>query len=229
MPTDTKENVISVTFLSNGDLVQTIEGADVKKAHYDRETGSLEYETEEAAVRLSRQILSAIGTIDKGTKTSGFVVKSVGIKGRPVDKPGRNIPPKPPFNPQYGEVDPPRVDWYFSHFPQQAYVKYLVFLDEKGEPIRRTVKRRLTELVDDREGKIGLAESSEGGKGTRVGPKSWEAGPIVEQHMEETFEDQIIARRPTPWKRGAKFVLFSPLEVVGGFSTGDDGEQGEGE
>lgn len=227
MPQDTKENVISVTFKSNGDLVRTIEGKDTLVAHYDRETGELEFETEKDSVKYMRQVTAAVGTIENGTKSSGLVIKSTFIKGRPKDKPGGSIPPKPAFNPNLGEVDPARVDWYFKHYPQQAYVKYGVFLDADGEPIRRTVRRKLTNLVDDRStGEHGLEEANDK-KGLRVGPSSWERAPIGELVAIEQYENQMIARRPTPSLPGAKVVLFSPLEVVGGFHTGDDGDGGE--
>ncbi len=210
----------AVSFRKDGSLFQTIDGTPTKVAHFDRKTGHLEFETAEYSTKLIRKVTAAIGTVDKGTKSSGLVILTMGVKGQERDKPAGKVPPKPKRDPKYGDQTPKLVEWYFRYYPKEAYIRYGVFLDENGEPIRRTVKRKLTEIVDDRAGDIGI-ESRNEGKGAQVGPKKWENGPIGVQVSQEELDDQIIARRAT-------HMTYAPTEVVGGFEFGEE-EEGGGE
>lgn len=217
MPAETKTSVI--TFQKNGDLTFEHEGADVVVAHFDSETGHLEYEKAQPNQKLQRQVTAAIGTIEQGMKPSGLVIKSMGVKGQKIDKFAGKIPPKPKRDKMFGDQTPAIVEWYFKYYPQEAYIRYGVFLDQNGEPQRRTVKRKMTEIVDDRSGDIGLERQNDG-KGVQVGAKKWENGPIGQVASIEQLDNQIVARRGT-------HMTFTPKEVVGGFaySGDDDGEE----
>lgn len=208
-----------VTLLKNGDIVQEIEGANQIVAKFNRTTGHLEFASQHAANKLKGKILSAIGTINKGKDSSGLIVKTMALKGAPRDTP-KNVPAKPRRHPMLGDTTPELVEWYFEYYPQEAYIRYGVFLDAKGNPIRKNVRRKLTETIDDRTGEYGLEEQNEG-KGQKVGKNKWEKSAIAITVTEENLKNQIIARRAT-------CITFQPNEVIGGFSVGDEEEAHEG-
>ena len=217
-----ESDVVTVSFKKNGDLYKVVKGEpDVLIGHYDRKTGHLEFETVQDSVKLIRQVTAAIGSKEKGTLTSGLVINTMSVKGRERDKPTGKVPPKPKRNPNLGDQTPALVEWYFKYYPQEAYIRYGVYLEDDGTPVRRTVRRKITELVDDREGNIGIMDQNEG-KGTRVGKNKWENGPVTQTNEIQQLDDQIIARRAT-------HMTFSPNEVVGGFDSGDGEESGEGQ
>lgn len=218
-PTDVVPASATVVLRKNGDIIQDQEGAKVVVAHFDHATGRLEFANPQVAQKLKVQILSVIGTIEKGTKPSGLIVKSMGLKGVKADAP-KNVPPKPRRHPMLGDQTPELVEWYFEYYPQEAYIRYGVFLDAKGNPIRKNVRRRVTELVDDRAGDQGL-EAMNDGKGQQVGKGRWEKSAVASVTTEEYLKNQIIARRAT-------CMTFQPNEVIGGFSVGDDEEQHDG-
>lgn len=215
-----------VTFHKNGDITQEIDGTKVVVATYSRKTRHLEFATLEASHKLIRQVTAAIGTVSKGTQSSGLVIETMGVRGQERDKPAGKVPPRPRRGP-LGDQTPAVVEWYFKYYPHEAYVRYGVFLDENGDPVRKRVKRLTKEIVDDREGAIGLVDRNDG-RGTQTGPKTFEGGPIQQIAELEFKDDQIIARRST-------HMTFSPNEVVGGFDTGEDEEsdmttsEGEGD
>lgn len=206
-----------VKFLKNGDLTQDIDGSKVVVAHYDRKTRHLEFATLEFSQKLIRQVAAAIGTVNKGTQSSGLTIETMGVRGQERDKPTGKVPPRPRRG-VLGDQTPAVVEWYFKWYPQEAYIRYGVFLDENGEPVRKRVKRLTKEIVDDREGAIGLADRNEG-RGTQTGPKTFEGGPIQQIAELEFKDDQIIARRST-------HMTYSPNEVVGGFDTGEENDSG---
>lgn len=195
----------------NGELVQRIDGTEVIVATYDRNTGHLEFETKEYSIKLYNQVCAKIGSINKGTSPSGLTIKSMGVKGEVRDL-SKNAPPKPRFNPSLGDTDPPRVRWYFKYNPSEAFIRYQVYLDPNGQPIRKRVKRRNVELVDDRSGEDGFSDETR-----QIGKNRWEKGPIGERVSVEFLDDQIIARRAT-------CMTFTPNEVVGGFDSGNEEE-----
>ena len=209
---------VPVKFLKNGDLTQLIEDKPVVVAHYDRKTRHLEFVNEDFQRKLMRQVTAAIGTINKGTQSSGLIIETIGLKGVERDKPAGKVPPRPRKGP-LGDQTPEVVEWYFKYYPKEAYARYGVFLDENGEPQRRKVKRLFKTIVDDRNGEHGLMEENEE-KGRQVGKGKWERGPVAEIKEAEILEDQIIARRAT-------HMTYTPNEVVGGFDTGEDEESGQ--
>lgn len=210
----TRVDTNPVTFRKNGEITQEIDGVKTVVARYDRKARHLEFENAEYSTKLVRQITAAIGTVNKGTQSSGLTIDTMGIKGQERDKPQGKVPVKPKRDPNFGDQTPALVSWYFKYYPHEAYIRYGVFLDDDGEPIRRTVKRKITETVDDRDGVQGLENQNEG-KGAQVGPKRWERGPIGQIVTQETVEDQIIARRAT-------HMTYAPSEVVGGFEFAED-------
>lgn len=216
MPQETATD--AVTFKKNGDLLQEADGAAVKVAHFDRKTGFLEFENGPPSTKLLRQVTAAIGTVEKGMKPSGLVIECIGIKGQEMDKPVGKVPPKPKRDKNFGDQTPKLVEWYFEYYPKEAYIRYGVFLDTEGQPIRRKVKRKTTEIVDDRSGDLGI-ESHNGGKGVQVGPKKWQNGPVAQMVNQETMDDQIIARRAT-------HMTYAPSEVVGAFEFTEDEDGG---
>lgn len=198
-----------VTFKKDGTLSQKIDGTTTTIAHYDRKTRHLEFETAEYSVKLIRQVTAAIGTVNKGTQSSGLTIETMGVKGQERDKPQGKVPPRPKRDPQFGDQTKAVVEWYFKYYPREAYIRYGVFLDENGDPVRKRVKRRVTQVVDARSENEPIRQ--------QVGPKAWEEGPIGQVVTEDVIEDQIIARRST-------HMTFAPGEVVGGFDTGDDSD-----
>lgn len=218
MPQETATD--AVDFRKDGGLFQIIDGQAVKVAHFDRKSGHLEFETAEYSTKLIRKVTAAIGTIDKGLKPSGLQIVSMGVKGQERDKPPGNVPAKPKRDKNYGDQTPELVEWYFKYYPREAYIRYGVYLDEQGNPIRRSVRRKTTEIIDDRSGDQGIEKQNEN-KGAQVGPKKWENGPIQQGVTLVTISDQIIARRAT-------HMTYAPIEVVGGFEfSDDDGDENE--
>jgi len=205
-------STIVVTAKKNGDLFAEIEKEPVKIAHFDRKTGYLEFETKGYAQQFIRQCSAVIGTTEKGGKDSGLRINRIGVVGIDLNagKPAK-VPPRPKFNPFLGDTDPPLVRWLFKNFPQEAYILYGVFLDEQGEPIRRSVRRRLKTIVDDRDGYKGVATERR-----FAGPSTYETGPIAIQMTIEELDDAIIARRPT-------CLTYTPSEVIGGFEINEEG------
>jgi hypothetical protein len=209
-----------VLFKKNGDLVTDDEGDKIKVAHYDRKSGDLEFETREFSVKYKRQVLSAIGTVDNGAHDSGLKVNDIRIKGQADDKPAGKIPPAPKKDSTLGDTTPAYVTWLCKWYPKKAEILYGIYVDENGEWVRKSVRRRTSEMIDDRDGAYGIENDNEG-KGLQVGPKKWQKGPVDVRHYQDEFDDQIIARRPTPWKNGAT-VLFEPKEVMGGWDYEDE-------
>lgn len=212
MPQETATD--AVDFRKDGGLFQTIDGQPVKVAQFDRKSGHLEFETAEYSTKLIRKITAAIGSVNKGLNPSGLQVLTMGVKGQERDKPTGKVPARPKRDKNFGDQTPDLVEWYFKYYPKEAYIRYGVYLDEQDNPIRRTVRRKTTEIVDDRSGDYELEKQNDG-KGAQVGPKKWENGPIGQVVTQTTQPDQIIARRAT-------HMTYAPTEVVGGFEFSDD-------
>lgn len=204
----------------NGDLVEVDKDLNTTTvvAHYDRKTGDLEYESASIAKSLQRGIAFAIGTINKGKTQSGLVIKTVGVKGQPRDD-LKKAPPKPKRDPNLGDQTEALVKWYFAWAPKEAYVRYGVFMESDGvTPVRRKVKRKYVDFIDDRaDGLYGLEDKNDG-KGEQIGKGKWEKSAVAQVKTNEVLEDQIVARRAT-------CMTFHPNEVVGGFDASDDAEE----
>jgi hypothetical protein len=203
---------------ANGDLVLIDKASDTKTkiATYNRKTGDLEYETAAFGKAHARGCAFAIGTTNKGKTVSGLSIKTIGVKGEKRDDLSK-APPMPKKDPLLGDQTPELVKWYFAWSPIEAIRRYQVYLDANGEMVRRKVKRKWTEFIDDRiDGLYGIKDQNDG-KGQQIAKGKWEGGDVAQVRSMEVLENQIIARRAT-------CMTFHPNEVVGGFDASDDSD-----
>ena len=175
----------------DGTIVRNYKGKKTVLGHYDEETKHLEFATNEASIKYRSQILTAIGTDNEGTQTSGRTVRTMGIKGEKRDEPKGNVPPRPKMDPNLGDATPAFVEWLFKYYPKDAYVRYGVKLDKDGEPVRKSVRRKLVEIVDNRDSDDDNLEE------IKVGSKSWIKGPITQGARVIAEDNAIIASRAT--------------------------------
>lgn len=205
-----------VKLRKDGTLVQSQDGKEVVVATYSRTTGHLEFATKDASVKLYQQITARIGTVNNGTEESGLKIKSMGVKGETqTESPATK---RPKMGPE-GDCTPEVVDWYVNNALSEAIIRYGIYTDSKGKPIKRHVKRIIESTIDQRnmrDDKIPWVES-----GNRTQDKS----PIARRHEIIELKSAIIARRATRYDEESGCVaLFTPKEVVGGMSLNDDGE-----
>ena len=212
-------NAHPIVLKKNGDLILVDKQADTKTkiAYFNRATGDLEYETGNIAKAHARGCAFAIGTINNGKTISGLVIKTIGVKGEKRDDLSK-APTKPKKDPLLGDQTPDLVKWYFAWSPIEAIRRYQVYLDASGEMVRRKVRRKWTEFIDDRiEGLYQLAEANDG-KGQQIAKGKWEGGEVAQVRSMEVLENQIIAKRAT-------CMTYHPNEVVGGFDASDDSDE----
>lgn len=217
MPTQQLSTAEPIALRKNGDLVlKNADGHEEVIAHYDRKTADLEYATEALSKAHQRGCAFAIGTLNKGKAVSGLVIKTIGVKGQPRDDLTK-APPKPRADPNLGDQTEAVVKWYFAWSPKEAVRRYGVYMDAEGAMVRRNVRRKWVEFIDDRaDGMYGLEDKNEG-KGIQIGKGKFEKSAVAEMKSFEYLENQIIARRAT-------CMTFHPNEVVGGFDASDDEE-----
>lgn len=209
MPNDTDAEIEltadKVELSKNGDLTQTQDGQKVVIAHFEKNTGYLEFTTREASVKLYQQVIARLGTVNKGKDPSTNVVRSFGVKGeKRVDL--KSIPKRPKMG-ELGDCTKEVVDWYFEHNLPEAIIRYGVYTDENGKPIRRNVERKSMEMIDQREFDDSDIENIKTG---RTASKA----PVRQQGYRDQYDNQIIARRST-------HMTFTPQEVRGGFDHED--------
>jgi hypothetical protein len=192
----------------NGDVYQMKSGNRIVVAHYDEETRHLEFATREYSAKLYQQVLACVGSTDEGRRPSQNVVRSFGVKGE--KKADISKAPKRPRFGELGDCTKEVVEWYFEHNLPEAIVRYGVYVDRKGNPIRRNVERKSVEVHDRREKRAKPIPEE-----VKVPGGSWENGPIQENKFIDQFDNQIIARRAT-------HMTFTPSEVIGGFQHDDD-------
>ena len=227
MPTETELESIQVRLKKNGDLVQRVDGSEVTVAHYDMATGRLEFSSREYSVKLYRQVTDRIGTVDKGTQPSGLVIKSIGIKDEPVLPSDSSVPPRPRMGPE-GDGTPALVDWYVRHHLPEAIIRYGIYVDAHGKPLRKKVERTIEVRTDNRDGEEDQVPTPRKGQ-------SYEGGPVKIRKVTQTARNAIIARRSTRLEDDPDVLadlgvdkleaLFLPQEVVGGFQPDDEFEQ----
>lgn len=206
-----------VQFLKSGELIQEREGKPVVVAHYDRKSGHLEFETKDDHQKLIRQCSAAIGTVNKGRQSSGLAINSISVKGDPVDAPVGKIPPKPKAG-TLGTKDPRLVKWLFQYYPHRAYRMYRVFLDADGEPRTAKCRRRVKELLDDRNDEYGFGNEQREVGSPAGKNRHFEKGVVAEViTQDDIVEDGIVAEIPT-------CMTYTPNEVIGGFETEETGE-----
>jgi len=211
MPEESTELMeAQVRLRSNGDLYQRRDGTEVTIAHYDKGSGHLEFVTKEDSVKLYPQVTARLGTVSKGTQPSNNVIRSIGVKGEA--RPDLKKAPKKPKLGRLGDAAEEVVQWYLDHAMEEAIIRYGIYTDAKGQPIRKNVRRIVEEIIDMRDGEDeDLPEKKDGAK-------SFTKGPIYREKTTLDLKGQIIARRGTP-------LTFTPQEVVGGFQPDDDVEE----
>lgn len=205
----------------NGDLTITVDGHKTIVAHYNKDSGLLEFETKKYSVDYYTQATACIGTVGDGKEVSGNVIRSITVKGE--DRPdAKHLPKKPKMGP-LGDATEEVVRWYLDNDMAQAIIRYGIYTDEKGQPVRRNVKRVMQTTVDQRfDTEDNDIEAVKDGRSSVTKAPVRREGELIED------KNQIIARRATP-------LTFTPQEVVGGFTPEDDdfapasvsGEEGE--
>jgi len=175
----------------DGKIVRNYKGKQTVLGHYDEETKHLEFENKETSIKYRSQILTVIGADGEGTHSSGRVIRTMSVKGEKKDEPKGNIPPRPKMDPNLGDATPAFVEWLFKYYPKDAYIRYGVKLDSNGEPIRTAVRRKLIEIIDNRNSDDDNLEE------IKVGAKSWTKGPITQGARIISQPDGMIASRAT--------------------------------
>lgn len=200
-----------VKLRKNGDMTITEDGAHTIIAHYDRKTGHLEYVSKTYATTLHAQCVARIGTVANGTLPSNLVIRSTGVKGDEANAIAAGAPRRPRLGPE-GDSAEDYVEWMLKYNLPGAITQYGIYTDDKGQPIRKQVRRVVTNLVD--------ARNDEDDEIVKVkdGSKTWSKAPVTRAIQIIEKDDAVIARRAT---RGT----FSPAEVVGGFQPDDDYDQ----
>ena len=197
--------------MEDGKIVRNYKGKQTVLGHYDEEAKHLEFENKETSIKYRSQILTVIGADGEGTHTSGRTIRTMSVKGEKRDEPKANIPPRPKMDPNLGDATPALVEWLFKYYPKDAYIRYGVKLDGNGEPIRAAVRRKLVEIVDNRNSDDDNLEE------IKVGAKSWTKGPITQGARIISQEDGIIASRAT-------HMTFLPEEAVN-YQPGVEGDE----
>lgn len=191
-----------VKLRANGDLIITEDGTVIVVANYDKKTGTLEFATRGSSVKFYNQAVARITTVAGGTQPSQYAIRSITIKGE-AGGVAKNAPKRPKLGP-LGDAAEDIVQWYLDNHPAEAIARYGIYTDEKGEFVRKTVRRRLVNIVDRRnEDTSELEAVKQGVNSQSKGPVNFE-GEIVE------VKNAIIARRATA-------LTYSPNEVVGGY------------
>jgi len=186
-------------------------GRRVILGRYDEEAKHLEFENKDISIKYRAQILRVVGTDGDGTTPSDRTIRSMGIKGESADVVA-NIPPRPKMNKLFGDATPEVVEWFFKYKPKEAYVRYGVKLDKKGEPVRGHCKRKSIQFVDN----TNLDDSQL--QAQRDGTHSEIKGPVFTEGTIEEYPNAIIASRST-------HMTFLKEEQIG--YDGNDDDEGE--
>jgi hypothetical protein len=211
-----------VRFKKNGDLVQRIDGGEIVVAHYDRATGHLEFATKKASVDLYQQVTARIGSTNKGTETSGLVIKTFGIKGEARSAPAGK---RPKMGPE-GDGAPVFVHHMVTKEPPEAVIRYKIFTDANGEMVRKRVRRVIETTADRRE------TTDDRLPWIVTGAKTQEKSPVARDNKVVEVRNAIIGQRPTRYEDDPDVLdelgvdkleaIFSPSEVVGGWTPEDE-------
>ena len=213
-----------VRLRANGDLIKRIDGTEIVIAHYEKTTGVLEYADKECSVKWHNQVIAKLGSVNQGTQPSSNVIRSITVKGAEAIKPTGSKKPK--MGPE-GDGTPVLVDWYIRNALPEAIIRYGIYTDAAGKPIRKNVQRAIEVWSDNRDG-------AEDPVPTPVKGQSYEGGPIKRKKEIINVRNAIIARRATRYEDNPDVLadlgvekleaLFTPQEVVGGFQPDEDFE-----
>ena len=210
MPDQDELETQRVRLKSNGDIVHGSGTNEILVAHYDRTSGRLEFTTRKHSIDFYTQCTSRIGSTNKGTESSNLVIRSVGVKGEPVAD-LKKIPKRPQMGP-HGDAGEETVAWFLEYNLPEAIVRYGIYTDADGRPIKRRVKRLVVETVDLR-----ASHEDKHLEWHNVG-EGQEKAPVMNEGYYIEKDSAIIARRATP-------LTFMPQEVVGGWKPAEDWEE----
>ena len=126
--------------LDDGRVVQNVKGREVLLAMYEKETGTLTFESV-AIDRKYRVAIQRAVTEDTEGILSGNEIVCYAIKGRPEEKISQDEPLKPKADKMLGDKTPKVVEWFFKWRPQEAYARYGVQLDASGKPRKEHCRR----------------------------------------------------------------------------------------
>lgn len=204
---DVEPGQVKILMKSDGTLYYSEAGTQVPVAKFDRASGNLEFESKDFAEKFYNQVTTKLGTVSKGTVDSGIKIKAFSVKGdkREVVK---NAPKRPKLG-VLGDAAEDVVQWYLDYAPTEAVVRYGIYTDEAGKPIRREVQRRVISTVDMRD-----SHDDSSLEWVPDGNKSKSKAPVAQQAEFQRLKNQVIARRATQ-------LTFTPAEVVGGFDVDD--------
>lgn len=211
MSNETELDSTKVRMKSSGDLVIRVDGKEVVIAHYTQPTGLLEFTTKENSVRYGQASTARIGSVSNGTEVSGNVIRNIRVKGDEVVVPKTK---RPKMGPE-GDAAEDIVQWYIDNDLPQAITRYGIYVDDKGQPVRKDVRRLVKNTVDNRN----LLD--EDLPAVRDGAKSVTKAAV-------TIEPELIEEKKAIIARRATRLTFTPNEVVGGFQPDDDYDESQG-
>lgn len=212
---DVEPGQVKILMKSDGTLYYSEGGVHVTVAKFDRATGNLEFESRDYADKFYNQVTTKLGTVSKGTQESGIKIKAFSVKGEKRDN-LKNAPKRPKLGP-LGDAEEDVVAWYLEHNLSEAVVRYGIYTDANGKPIRREVARKVVSTVDQRE-----THDDSSLEWVPDGNKSRSKAPIAQTAEVLRLKNQVIARRATQ-------LTFTPNEVVGGFDVDDAGKAEDSE
>lgn len=199
-----------IVLKKNGDLVLTEDGSKTTVATYNADTRTLEFATKLFSEKHYNACVTAVGTESKGTLVSTNGIRSLCVKGE--KRPDLKDAPKRPRLGELGDSASDIVEWYLTYDMGQAIIRYGLYTDSKGKPVRRKVKRIVETVVDNRDMDDVDLEARKDGRSSTVKAPVNRLAELVE------VDNAYIARRATA-------LTFIPQEVVGGFQPDDDFEE----
>ncbi len=205
----TETETAQLKLRKTGDLTITEDGVQTLVGHYDQKTGHLEFATKEFSAKFYNQAVTCIGTESKGTQVSGKTIRSFGIKDGPPVKIDKAAPKRPRLG-RLGDAAEDVVRWYLTYALGEAIIRYRIYTDANGDPIRRKIRRIVEHQVDNRNLDDADIQPVQDGKASQT------KAPVTRENEMIDFDGvpQIIAGRATA-------LTFMPQEVVGGFTPDD--------
>lgn len=200
---------IQVVLKKNGDVVLTDDGTKTVIATYDAKTKAVEFESKEYHAKYYNQTMTAVGTTDKGLSVSENKIRSITIKGEA--KADLSKAPKRPKLGVLGDSAEDVVQWYLTYNLPEAITRYGLYLDDRGQPIRKKCRRMFESIVDNRD----LTDRDL--TPVKDSASSEVKAPVIRSGDVQVFDNAYVAKRATA-------LTFTPSEVIGGFQPDDDYE-----
>jgi hypothetical protein len=197
-----------VKLRKGGELTITEDGQRTVVAKYDEKTGHLAFTTQKYSETFYNACVSCIGSVGDGKEVSGKTIRSIGVGDEKPKPLAKDAPKRPKLGP-LGDSAEEVVQWYLDYDLPQAIIRYGIYVDEKGNPIRKKVRRVFENIVDNREvPDMDIVARKDS-------PNSQVKSPVVAEREAIEVKDGIIARRGTA-------LTYTPSEVVGGWQPDDD-------